>query len=260
MIQPITSREYKLILNNDRFADREQGCRAFWQLVEYLVQEYDGTIDEKQNEVDDEEQRQTWYIDTPELALQQSKFALRVRKEEDSYKTTLKYRSGDRYLSASQAVETPGGKTKFEEDITPAFVSQFSKSAAVKSTSQPKFETIKDIVQMFPMLQQLNLTETMPVKTVNRFVADEVFRKAGRIKFVNQNPVVKAAFSFWYMSGGAGLYPIIGEFSFSYEADTEDFPVAVVEAANNFFAALQKQSDWFDRNNITKTAYAIRLT
>jgi hypothetical protein len=30
----------------------------------------------------------------------------------------------------------------------------------------------------------------------------------------------------------------------------------VVEAANNFFTALQKQFGWFDQTNDTKTAYA----
>lgn len=257
MIQPITSREYKLILNDDRFRDREQGCRAFWQLVEYLVKGYGGTIDRKQNEPDDEEPRKTWYVDTPELALQQRKFILRIRQEENEYKTTLKYRSSDRYLAAAQAVDTPDGESKFEEDITPPFVNKFSKSAAVRILEQPVFKTVEDITQMFPGLRQLNLSGTMPVEIVNHFVADEVFRKAGQIKFADQDPVVKAAFNFWYLPDWAGSYPVIGEVSFSYEAEAEDFPIVVVEAANDFFAALQKQSGWFDRNNDTKTTFAI---
>jgi hypothetical protein len=257
MIQPITSREYKLILNNDRFHDREQGCREFWQLVEYLVKEDDGTIDKKQN--DDEELRKTWYVDTSELALQRSKFILRVRQEEDEYKTTLKYRSSDRYLSAAQQIDSLGGKLKFEEDIMPPFISKFSKSAAVKTVGKPVFETVADMIKTFPGLQQLNLSETTPVAIVNDFVADEVFRKAGQIKFADQEPVLKAAFSFWYLPDGAGTYPVISEFSFSYEADAEAFPVAIAEAANNFFTALQKQAGWFDRNNDTKTAYATSL-
>ena len=37
MSKHITSREYKLMLNTDRFQDREEGLKAFWDLVSYIV-------------------------------------------------------------------------------------------------------------------------------------------------------------------------------------------------------------------------------
>lgn len=257
-MQLIASREYKLILNNDRFQDREQGCQALGELIQFLVQEYGGEITKKQNQPNDEEFRKTWYIDTAELALQQSRFILRIREEDhgSKYKTTLKYRSSDRYISASQEINPPGIDAKFEEDITPPFVNKFSKSASVKTLEQPVFRTIADISQQFPNLRKLGLAEALPVGIVNHFIADEIFRKAGQIKFADQDPILKTAFSFWYLPHSAGTYPLISEFSFSYEVENEDFPIAVVEAANNFFAALQKQSGWFDQTNDTKTAYA----
>jgi len=44
MIQAITSREYKLILNSDRFQDREKGCQEFWRLVEFLIKGEGGVV------------------------------------------------------------------------------------------------------------------------------------------------------------------------------------------------------------------------
>lgn len=259
MFQSVTSREYKLILNSDRFQNRDKGCQAFGQLVEFLVAECGGVIEKKQNRTEDEENRRTWYVDTPELALQQNKFVLRIRQEGDIYKTALKYRSSDRYISASKNVDTSTGKTKFEEDITPAFISKFSKSASIETGEPPAFNTVGDIVQLFPGLGALELSGSIPVTTVNNFVANEVFRKAGRIKFADQTPSVKAAFSFWYFPERIGEYPLITEFSFDYDSPNEsdeNFPVTVVEASNKFFAALQKQSGWINRDNDTKTSYA----
>lgn len=261
MLQAVTSREYKLILNSDRFQDRNKGCESFWQLIEFLVKEYGGTIDSVQNTTKDEELRKTWYVDTPELALQQSKFILRVReeKEDKKFKTTLKYRSSDRYISASRNVEASGSKTKFEEDITPPFISKFSKSSFMETKQPPAIKTMGNVVRLFPGLAQLKLLENSPVTIVKNFVAYEVFRKAGRIKFAGQEPIVKVAFSFWYLPENIDTYPLITELSFDYDAQDEagqNFPVAVVEASNQLFTALQKQSGWLNRDSDTKTNYA----
>ena len=62
--RPVTSREYKLILNADRFKDRLEGSQTFWNLVEFLVVKQGGKIHLRQNE---ERVRRTWYHDTPGL-------------------------------------------------------------------------------------------------------------------------------------------------------------------------------------------------
>ena len=33
--RPVTSREYKLMLNIDHFRDRDQGVQDFWELVKF---------------------------------------------------------------------------------------------------------------------------------------------------------------------------------------------------------------------------------
>ena len=75
---PVTSREYKLMLNVDRFKDRIQGCETFLKLIDFLITKEGGTNIERQ---DKEDKRQTSYLDTEQLALSQRGFALRLREE-----------------------------------------------------------------------------------------------------------------------------------------------------------------------------------
>jgi hypothetical protein len=57
---PVTSREYKLMLNVDRFKIRSEGSDAMWSLVEFLILKQGGDAD-----ADVEEKiRRTWYLDT----------------------------------------------------------------------------------------------------------------------------------------------------------------------------------------------------
>src|SRR6201988_1535974 len=99
---PVTSREYKVMLNSDRFQDRNKGAERFLSLIDFLVRKQGGAIVEKQNK---EERRQTSYLDTPQFALRQSGFALRLREEANAFQLNLKYRGADRYLSAAQRSE-----------------------------------------------------------------------------------------------------------------------------------------------------------
>src|SRR5215210_3120936 len=114
---PVTSREYKLMLNVNRFKDREQASQEFLSLLDFLVRKERGSVVEEQNE---EERRQTSYLDTLEGALRQKGFALRLREEDDDeeeFQINLKYRASDRYISAAQDLSsTQEGKTKFRSE------------------------------------------------------------------------------------------------------------------------------------------------
>src|SRR5215470_15684201 len=187
---PVTSREYKLMLNSDRFRDRDKGSEQFLNLIDFLIRQQGGTIIERQNT---EERRRTSYLDTPQFALRQSGFALRLREEAKGFQINLKYRSADRYISAAQDVSsTEPGKIKFEEDILPPFVSKFSHSISVGTDTKPDFETIKDVAALFPGIAQLGIDENTPVKTANDFNAIEVVRKLCKFQF-GKTETVKAS-------------------------------------------------------------------
>lgn len=263
---PITSREYKLILNSSRFIQREEGCNQFWALVEFLVTSNQGVIDPGEGtETWKKEERQTWYLDTPGLSMSREGFSLRIREQRDDakYKITLKYRSGDRYLSAAQDITSTQNKAdlKFEEDIVPPFSSRFSQSCSIETNSLPKLEVMSDVVQIFPGLSKFSIPESAPIERVNNFTAHEICLKTPkRIKFAGKSPKVKACFSFWYLLGKDNEYPLISEFSFDYDAPEEkpdNFPsLDMIEGAYHFFNDLQRFPDWLTSTNSTKTAFA----
>lgn len=260
--QPVTSREYKLMLNTDRFNDRIKGSKTFFDLIEFLIKKEGGTIVEKQ---DKEERRQTSYLDTPQFALRQNGFSLRLREEAATrFQINLKYRAADRYLSAAQDLSSSkAGKVKFEEDILPPFTSKFSHSNSVETPEMPQLKTMKEVTTLFPGLASLNIDEDTPIKTANDFKALEIVRKLCKFQF-GESDVVKASLSFWYLQGDTD-WPLVGEFSFDYDAagktegKLEEFPIKTVEGASRFFAALQNQGGWLDLSGSTKTSFALEV-
>jgi hypothetical protein len=260
--QAVTSREYKLILNSDRFSDRDKGAEQFLKLIDLVIRKHGGTIVATQG---DEEHRRTSYLDTPQFALHQNGFALRLRDEDaKGFQINLKYRDSDRYLSAAQDLSgSQKGKIKFEEDILPPFVSKFSHSNSIKTGTNPDFKKIKEVTSFFPGLAGLGLDPDTAVKTANDFTALEVVRNLCNFQF-NGPEILKASLSFWYLGDEVG-WPLISEFSFDYDAADKDeskleqYSLAVVEGAKGVFTAIQNQTGWLDSTTTTKTGFALEV-
>jgi hypothetical protein len=262
--RPVTSREYKLMLNVDRFKDRKQASEVFLDLLDFLVRKEGGNT-HKQNE---EEMRQTSYLDTPEGALRQHGFALRLREEKEdgeNFQINLKYRDSDRYISAAQDLSgPPESETKFEEDILPPFVSKFSHSTSIKTNTDPELDSMQKVCAHFPGLGELDIDGDTPVRTVNDFKALEIVRKLCKLNFGGET-IVKSSLSFWYLTEKEEEWPLVAEFSFDYDVrddeangkQIETYPYRVVEGANRLFGALQKQSGWITFDATTKTAFAL---
>jgi hypothetical protein len=266
----VTSREYKVMLNTERFEDREAGCAAIWELVTFLAKRQEiltGGVSVDTTLKDgkpDDELREVCYHDTPAQALRQSGFILRVRAEtsksgKKKYQTTLKYRDADRHVTASKNVEPSiqidQKDRKFEEDVVPPFQIKYSKSASIKAEEEPNFRSQQEVAGLFPGLENLEISAKTAVGKVKDFTAHEFARKAGSIEF-EAGVTVKCALSFWYLSKERAGRPVAAEFSFDFEDDDENFPIKTVSGANALFASLQKQSGWVDRSSTTKTAYA----
>lgn len=269
--KPITSREYKLMLNADRFKDRDDGSDAFWDLVAALVEKQGGEAKKKI----EEKPRRVWYLDTPGFELRQAGFVLRLREEMEEtkrFKLTLKCRHADRYLSASQNVAAGAAvdeaETKFEEDILRQSVSKFSHSTSIRMADRPGLKTLAEVRAIFPGLDGSNIDQDTPIVAVNNFEAYEIKRETGKLNF-GEKPKVKPCLSFWYLPNQTEGYPLVAEFSFDYDVlddemerltehpdQLERFPLAVVQAADTFFNALQRHPGWFDFAGTTKTAFA----
>jgi hypothetical protein len=70
--RPVTSREYKVMLNSHRFKDRKQGAEEFLELIAFLIGKEGGTVIERQNK---EERRQTSYLDSGSLTFSSTRMS-----------------------------------------------------------------------------------------------------------------------------------------------------------------------------------------
>jgi hypothetical protein len=266
------------MLRTDRFQDRERGTEVFWNLVQFLLRKTGGTVIKPQRK---EHERRTWYLDTKDRALRQRGYVLRQRDqitETPRYKLTLKYRGFDRYHAAAQdisvseavaqAVAAEGGdaevELKFEEDVLPPFASKYAHSVSIKTEAPPPVETVDQAVAVWPGLEALGIPPGTLLQTVNGFTAREIARWIGKVRFAKK-PNVKACLSFWYLPEHADDLPLAAEFSFDYDLADKDtigpdtlehYPRHLVQGAQAFFTALQKQSGWANLSGTTKTAYA----
>ena len=283
--RPITSREYKLMLNTERFRDRKAGAELFWKLLTFLVENQGNAVVPAPDDPDKdaEKERTTWYLDTPGYELRRSAITLRVRERADSkkrYKVTLKYRAPDRYSAAGRDVsctqEVDDDDIKFEEDVVPPYVSRFSYSVSFKSKELPSLSTVADVVDLFPGLAEYDIPGNTAIRRVNGFQAHEVVHYIGKLKlekmptalaaFGMPDFVVNVALSHWYLRPDQNDYPLVTEFSFGFEAQgqkkddrLEMFPPTVVAGANRLFRDVQNQAGWLAQFGTTKTAYVFEV-
>ncbi len=284
--RPITSREYKLMLNTERFRDRQAGGALFWKLVEFLVENQGNELipDLADPDKHAENERTTWYLDTPGYELRRANVTLRVRERPNSkkrYKVTLKYRAPDRYSAASRDVscskKVDDDDVKFEEDVIPPFVSKFAYCVSFKSKNLAKLKVMADVVDLFPGLADYDILPSTPICKVNGFQAHEVMHYVGKLKLGNMPAtredkelpafVVKAALTHWYLRPDQDDYPLVTEFSFDFDADgqkdddrLEKFPPPVVAGANRLFRDLQNQAGWLAQSGTTKTAFVFQVS
>ena len=282
--RPITSREYKLMLNTERFRDRSAGAGLFWEVLSFLVNNQGNEVIPGGVDPDKDKamRRTTWYLDTPGYELQRANVTLRVRDEPDAnkrFKVTLKFRAPDRYTAAGNDVrctkEVKKDDLKFEEDVVPPFASKFAYSVSFKTDDQPAFDTMADVVAVFPGLASFDIPTVTPIVVVNGFKAHEVMHYIGKLKLdkmpslrADELPdfVVKVALSHWYLRPDENDYPLVTEFSFSYDAVEQDkddqlekFPPTVVASANRLFRDVQNQAGWLAPFGSTKTAYVFEV-
>jgi hypothetical protein len=283
--RPITSREYKLMLNTGRFRDRKVGADLFWKLLAFLVENQGNEVipDADDPDKNAEKQRTTWFLDTPGFELQRANVILRVREEPEPkkpFKVTLKFRAPDRYTAAGCDArceeDVDAADVKFEEDVVPPFISKFTYSVSFKAKTLPPLSTMADQVALLPGLNDYDIAAATPITTVNGFRAHEVLHTIGKLK-LDKMPttraarglpdfVVKAALSHWYLRPDENDYPLVTEFSFGFDADSqqdedrlEKFPPTVVAGANRLFRDVQNQAGWLAQFGSTKTAYVFEV-
>jgi len=273
--RPVVAREYKLILNNLAFEEKEDGIEKFVNLVKIrLLGSRDPEGEAHFISSRDDKKRRVWYLDTSDFKIKNSSFLLRIRKENDKeYVTSLKCRNPDRYIASSYDLSTDNQKvkSKFEEDIIAPFASNFSLSATFETEDEPRIVSIGDLVSIFPGLSELNVNEDETLHKVNNFEAREFSCQIGSIEFGNEGSVAETSLEFWYLPGEVKKQPpLIVEFTFDYNAKErefkdklekgsllEEFPTSQVVTANMFYRSMQEIKEFKGPENAkTKTQFA----
>ncbi len=281
--QPIETREFKVMLNTDRFPEWKIGVKSLARVVGRLAKETCGNWDRTQDLQDDVKRRATHFLDTPGHDFRRNDFVLRVRKADSGdnpFKVTLKFRSFDRYLSAaadiSHVLDHGDSEKKFEEDVTPPGSSRFSYSKSLEDLpAQPPMTTLAEVKAVFPGLGAAveDVGGTTGVAPVNGFIAHETVVTLGEVILAEEEDDcgrrIKAdvVVTLWHGNSKRRGYPLVAECSFDHKmcksSDDDDqnrqlerLPVEAVLKARKLFGKLSAREGWVKPNATTKTRYA----
>lgn len=258
----LESREYKVMLQHGRFADR----RAAVSLLTAALRETAAQLGiAMQGSLALAQKRTVTFFDTADLLLRRRQLLLRRRVARDELQFTLKARNEDRYIAAGQDLRSARGlnhERKFEEDISPPFCSRFSHSNRIvlrnKSESPcglaPK--TLQQARRLFPglkpMLTGVDLdAERTPLLAVNGITAYERVYKGPQLALPGK---CKASVATILWTAGRDGASLVAEMSFRYRDRTEQYWAKTAAVAWQLFAAIQRL-DWFLPNSVTKTQF-----
>ncbi len=282
----ITGREYKLMLNVNRFKERDRGITSFLEVIKNQIDLTNKKGEKGEIFFDEKKERKVkdrlvWYIDTPDHQLKENKFLLRIRKEKGDddnkeYVIDLKCRNSDRYIAASYDLISKLKEIKkefefeFEEDLVPKmdtmetikpdFTSKFSQSVSFKEGKEPVLKKIEDLLEIFPALNRLCIEPHTELKKVNDFEANEISINIGKIKLLNKDiSTDDLSLNFWYLLKETEKdIPVIIEFSFDYSAKEKDgsnelnknvlevFPISLIRKVNDFYFSLFTNDEFVD--------------
>jgi hypothetical protein len=292
----VTSREYKLMLKPEFFsgADPFVAIQTLWSTS--LQPILDTTLDLHSNGkpryhgnfyLEKERMVRFWDTSAPRPCLLKRHgyiFRERVQIEKEGRKdreVTLKFRSADRYLSATKEMlaKHDKAKTKFEEDISQIIVQAIDefgrlhrysdrkpsfKSVYSHSTTQPFGENkplnnVKDMLDLSPGLSgglKEDAAKFSKDDTIALVSDLEVYEKVYKGPIMDLGKL-DATFSLtlWYKNNDQpATHPFIAEISFKYELqDGENtFPRKVVKRAKDLFENMQTLQA-IDPTSSTKT-------
>ncbi|MGD1699019.1 hypothetical protein [Dapis sp. BLCC M229] len=266
MKQNVISREYKIMLQKERFIGEQndllQKAGEFWKdfkgLIQDIVIDTDGSLNEVKKE------RKIRFYDTVDRCIRKSNYVFRERVDINTGKreVTLKYRHPDRYISQDRdmtAADVENGKTKFEEDIKLPFIRLYSFSTKQPISDSKNLNKLNDPGELYPDFKKRlkSYQENVPIEVVGDFTAREIVI-AGADFQIRNSPKVEAecALIAWYDLGGEKDNPVVVEFSFKYENEKEEYDGEASQKVYDVFSRLnEKLAAWVDPDGETKTAY-----
>ena len=268
----VESREYKLLISHEPFADADAALKALWEEIEEAAKTL--PMIRIKSKLDEKESRTIVFLDTPDHTLRRHGLVLRRRANDEGVEYTLKCRSEDRYFAAGTDVRAAEGlkaEDKLEEDIAPPFRCRFSRSATItipedrKAALRKTPKTLREATAFFPLLGTLRtdgrpcVSETV-LAPVNSITIQECVWKGGKILFEpegteEESEKASAALILW--SRGRESRPAVAELSFRIKDREERFNRDQATAAQEVYRLLQRL-DWAWPEGITKTEYIYR--
>ena len=263
-MQPITSREYKVMLDHLMFRDLESDLQQFSlelaSRLKLLKLEASGSFEKAKR-------RKVKFLDTQGQEFRRNDLVLRhrIEKGKSGHGTlTLKCRFADRYVSASKdlspTVDFEIESKKFEEDIAPPFRGRFSSSVVVVNPTKKLPATLSQALKVFPILGHAregksDLRKSTAVATVGGFVAHETVLTGVEITLPHDVRCTLAVI-FWSHSWKSRI--ICAEVSFRYRNKKEKYLPETAQAAFDLFTSIQKLG-WCMTSGMTKTQTAYRF-
>ncbi|MEX0679507.1 MAG: hypothetical protein WD063_20710 [Pirellulales bacterium] len=258
----VCSREYKVMLDHRLFQKRKARARELWRELGRMVRRLDDV--KLSGKFNDTKKREIVFLDTPDgtIHLNGLVFRRRADLERDKTEYTLKCRSPDRYVATGANVRSADGDDsgeKLEEDISAPFASRFSHSNTVAGPRKPP-DDLKAAAKLFPALVRLEregrrCSEQLALEPVNSLAVYERVLTGPAFSF--RRTEAELALILW--SDGPDGRPLVGELSFRYGNDKENFSAKTARVAMSCFAEIQRL-DWCLPEGTTKTQFAYRLT
>jgi hypothetical protein len=206
------------------------------------------------------------FYDTKDKVLDKNSYIFRERcdLETGEREVTLKFRHLDRYVSQDRDMKGASGKgkTKFEEDIKPAFATLFSFSTTQTISETENLTRLKDLALLYPGLpgRLRHYDEEDKLEIINGFTAREIVVVGARFQ-IGKEPRLDSdcAVIAWYNHKSAAETPVVVEFSFKYGNKNGEYEREVAERCYRVFEILLRDlTTWIDPNSRTKTAFVYR--
>lgn len=263
----LSSREYKLMLDTDRFVGDVETCRPkvsdFWaDICEKLGCEVDAKG--KLDVLKPKKQRDVFFLDTEGTDLYRlSNLVFRMRRPRGSdgpWSATLKFRHGDRLLAAAQTFHSGDHEDiKFEEDVkamppagTPRFWALFSRSVEAEFDDEAEPATVGDCLKPYEDFGRISL----PPRNADVFrvgalrIREHVF-EGGLLK-LSEDVSAECALILWWKEK-SHPNPVAAEFSFRFDLEDGEASAGAVRNAWTAMTILCA-SPWVDPKGPTKTA------
>ena len=267
---PVTYREYKLLLRSEHFI-KPANFHKFWKITRQTAKAV-GVDISKIGKPMETHLREVLFFDTPKFRLYNHGFILRRRMfykrglPQSNHELTLKFRHPDRQAAAAVDVRPLLPcihAIKFKEEIlmerekAASMRTIYSHGCELDTPNVILTQSFESITQVFPALLQTGAKAKTLLSIANGVAIEEILVNFGEIDFGGK-ATAKAALAIW--RNRMTQEHLVGEYTYQIKfSDLDGFHGKPRELSEAFFLKLQENAqDWL-RLGTTKTAMVYGL-